>query len=81
MGNWVMIVEGHGIHDNGKDEDADAMLRQFAVDLRTKGHVVSHVSITSGFGKRLSPPLSTAIGRSFDTDDVGSPVPHWQPAP
>ena len=25
MGNWAIHIEGHGIHDNGKDEDADGI--------------------------------------------------------
>lgn len=70
MGNWTMVVEGHGIHDNGKPEDADAMLRNFAGDLRIAGHVVSRVQITTGAAKDL--PVS-------NTGSVEAPPGEWRP--
>jgi hypothetical protein len=38
MGTWRVTVEGHGIHDYGRDEDANAMATQFVLDLRAAGH-------------------------------------------
>lgn len=72
MGNWVMHVEGHGIHDNGKTEDADAMLRDFAAKLRLAGHDVHLVSFGAGTVKIL--PVR-------DTGSVESPPDDWQPRP
>ena len=69
MGNWSMHIEGRGIHDNGKDEDADAMLRDFAARLRITGHDVQAVSFTSGVVKTL------AVSQ---TGSVESPPPDWQ---
>jgi hypothetical protein len=57
MGNWSMHIEGHGIHDNGKPEDADAMLRDFAGKLRIAGHDVHAVSFVAGAVKTL--PVSS----------------------
>ena len=57
MGNWSMHIEGHGIHDNGREDDADSMLRDFAGQLRIAGHAVHLVSFTSGALKTL--PVST----------------------
>lgn len=48
MGNWVMHVEGHGIHDNGREDDADSMLKEFAGSLRAAGHEVHAVSFATG---------------------------------
>lgn len=72
MGNWSMHVEGHGVHDNGRDTDADSMLRDFAGQLRIKGHEVHAVSFTSGSTKAL--PVS-------DTGSVEAPPEDWERRP
>jgi len=43
MGNYRIIIEGVGAHDNGKDapSDAQAMADSFAGDLRRAGHTIS----------------------------------------
>ena len=38
MGYWKMTIDGHGIHDNGKEDDADAMLQDFLDKLSEAGH-------------------------------------------
>jgi hypothetical protein len=53
MGNWSMHIEGHGIHDNGKDEDADVMLREFTGKLASAGHQVHSATITIGAAREL----------------------------
>jgi hypothetical protein len=58
MGHWVIHIEGHGIHDNGREDDADSMARDFAGKLRVAGHDVHAVSFTSGATKTL-PVAST----------------------
>jgi len=67
MGNWVMHVEGHGIHDNGNEKDADSMLRDFAGQLRIAGHEVHAVSFASGAVKTL--PVSTTGSIEAPPDD------------
>lgn len=47
MGQWVMHIEGHGIHDNGRPEDAEAMLKVF-VDELVKHHEVYNASFAVG---------------------------------
>lgn len=34
MGQWSIHIVGHGIHDNGRDDDADALLADFLVKLK-----------------------------------------------
>jgi hypothetical protein len=48
MGSWTLHIEGHGIHDNHKEEDADAMLEKFVASLKAAGHVVNRASFTVG---------------------------------
>lgn len=44
MGNWNITIKGHGIHHNGRPDDADALARAFVKTLREKGHDVSAAS-------------------------------------
>ncbi len=54
MGHWVMIVEGHGIHDNTDTPgDADRLFAEFVQKLRYSGHAVHAASFTSGGTKEL----------------------------
>jgi hypothetical protein len=48
VGSWTLHAEGHGIHDNGRQDDADAMFEKFIADLRAAGHVVNRASVTVG---------------------------------
>jgi hypothetical protein len=48
-----MHIEGGGIHDNGRDDDADAMLRVFAGKLADSGHQVHAATITVGESREL----------------------------
>lgn len=72
MGNWVMVIEGHGIHDNGREDDADSMLRDFAGKLRIAGQAVQSVSMTVGAARVL--PVST-------TGSVEAPPGEWEYRP
>ena len=40
MGNWIMIIEGSGVHDNGKASDAEVMLRGFVTRMRHQGQKI-----------------------------------------
>ena len=53
MGHWSMHIEGGGLHDNGRDDDADAMLRVFAGKLADAGHQVHSATITVGATREL----------------------------
>lgn len=55
MGNWHMSIDGHGIHDNGLTEDAEARLSEFVEQLLADGHQVHHASITVGSARKLVP--------------------------
>jgi hypothetical protein len=48
MGTWVINVQGHGVHDNGLDHDAEQRLKQFVEQLRTDGHEILDATITVG---------------------------------
>jgi hypothetical protein len=64
-----MHIEGGGLHDNGRDDDADAMLRVFAGNLADAGHQVHLATITAGHTKELlnsddTTPLDAHVGTS-----------------
>lgn len=48
MGNWHIAIDGHGVHDNGLDHDAEKRLQQFVEQLLNDGHQINHASITVG---------------------------------
>jgi hypothetical protein len=52
MGHWVMVIEGAGIHDNGRDDDAEVMLKEFAARL-AEHHSVHGVTFTVGSTREL----------------------------
>ena len=52
MGHWSIHIEGSGIHDNGRDDDAEAMLKAFVHDLAAK-HSVQLVTFTVGTSREL----------------------------
>lgn len=71
MGSWTIVVEGHGIHDNDKPEDADARLREFVSQLQADGHVINRASIAVG------------TRRVMEEDEYGvlypvSDLPNWR---
>jgi hypothetical protein len=44
MGTWQIVISGHGIHHNGKQEDAETMAAVFVGELRAAGHDVHSAS-------------------------------------
>lgn len=54
MGQWVMHIEGHGLHDNGRPDDADVLLKEFVEKLRAAGQSLGGVSLTVGATKALT---------------------------
>ena len=60
MGAWHIAIDGHGVHDNGLDEDAEQRLKDFVAQLLKDGHTVHHASITIGSARKLMPSSSEA---------------------
>ena len=71
MGQWVMHIEGHGIHDNGRPDDADAMLREF-VEKLGQHHSLGVVTFTVGATKELVHPSRLDEGMP-EHDDAALP--------
>jgi hypothetical protein len=57
MGQWSIHIEGGGIHDNGRPDDADAMLKAFVEDL-AKYHTVNSATFTVGQTRDLVHPAT-----------------------
>lgn len=56
MGDWTILIEGTGCHDNGgKEYDADVIARDTVEKLREKGHTIQRSSFTSGNRKDIIP--------------------------
>lgn len=53
MGHTAIHIEASGLHDNGREDDIDAMVKRFANELALAGHQVHAVSVTSGVTKEL----------------------------
>lgn len=60
MGNWHIAIDGHGVHDNGLDHDAEARLREFVTQLVDDGHQVHHATITIGGARQYVPSSEEA---------------------
>lgn len=55
MGSWSISIHGHGIHDNGKEGDVDALLQEFIRELKEKGgHQIDAVHLTVGSGRKYA---------------------------
>ena len=80
MGQWNISIQGHGVHDNGRDDDAERMTRAFVESLIEKGHLVTSVHFTVGEARRLVGPQESdyADGKTpertwwDDADSLGS---------
>jgi hypothetical protein len=55
MGNWHIAIDGHGVHDNGLDHDAEQRLKDFVHQLLADGHHIHRATITVGSGRELVP--------------------------
>jgi len=33
VGEWMIVIQGHGMHDNGREDDADAICARFLTEL------------------------------------------------
>jgi hypothetical protein len=61
MGEWTIVIQGRGIHDNGVDGDADAICRRF-VDELTKSQQLESVAFTVGARRDLEIPVNVPTG-------------------
>ncbi len=52
MGEWAITIGGAGIHDNGREDDADAILTRFVEELR-KSQVVRSAVFTVGSAREV----------------------------
>lgn len=46
MGNWTLVIEGTGAHQNGKAVDADRLAMDFINVLVQNGQNVEHATFT-----------------------------------
>lgn len=70
MGEWTIVIQGHGIHDNGREDDADALCQRFVEELAAKGQHLQSASFTAGARRPLGIPVKAPEG-AFG----GHPVP------
>jgi len=52
MGEWAITISGAGIHDNGREDDADAILTRFVEELR-KSQTVRSAVFTVGAAREV----------------------------
>jgi len=57
MGEWTIVIQGHGIHDNGRPDDADAICQRF-VDELARSQGIQHVHFTVGTRRALDVPVA-----------------------
>lgn len=75
MGNWKISITGHGIHHNGRQDDAETMAAVFIGELLAAGHEVSAAEfiLTGEFTdlKAVAPPVSgTSISSTYDENEA-----------
>ncbi len=54
MGNWAVTIHGHGIHDNGHENDAEHLVSEFIKKLKARGQMVHAVRFTVGSDRQLT---------------------------
>ena len=63
MGEWAIVIQGSGIHDNGRPDDADAVCQRFVDELAQSQHVVS-ATFTVGARRTVDVPAAVPPSRS-----------------
>ncbi len=58
MGEWTIVIQGHGIHDNGREDDADAICARFLSELAKSQDNLS-CTFTVGVSRQI-PVITTA---------------------
>lgn len=54
MGSWTLVVHGHGVHHNGKSEDAEVLAVKVKALFEEAGHTVERADITIGGRERVA---------------------------
>ena len=62
MGEWTIVIQGHGIHDNGRPDDADVLCQRFVDDLAAKGQLIQSADFTVGGRRALGIPVNLTSG-------------------
>jgi len=57
MGEWTIVIQGHGIHNNGRADDADEICRRF-VDELSKSQEIQCADFTVGVRHAIGVPAS-----------------------
>lgn len=57
MGDYVITIHGHGLHGNGREDDAEAICQRFVSELAARGHHIESASVTAGFRTHLGIPV------------------------
>ena len=55
MGQWAISITGHGIHDNGREDDADAICARFLEEL-SKSQGALSCTFTVGAQREIKIP-------------------------
>jgi hypothetical protein len=60
MGQWAIVIQGHGIHDNGRSDDADAICARFLAELEKSQQVVS-CTFTVGASREINALVTEGV--------------------
>ncbi len=60
MGEWTIVIQGHGIHNNGRPDDADAICQRF-VDELAKSQEIKSAAFTVGVRQRMGVPVPDMV--------------------
>jgi hypothetical protein len=66
LGDWHIEIRGHGIHDNGRPDDADAIAGDAVKRLVEAGHDVASATFTlTGPARDIMPPKGEPAGEKL----------------
>ena len=60
MGQWTIVINGHGIHDNGREDDADAICARFLAELGKSQSELS-CTFTVGASREIKLPVEAEV--------------------
>jgi len=60
VGEWTIVIQGHGIHDNGLPGDADAICQRF-VDELAGSQEIQHAAFTVGTRRGIGVPVKDMV--------------------
>jgi len=56
MGDWQILINGHGIHDNGRADDVDAICTRFLAELAKSQDNLSCTFTLVGVSRQIPIP-------------------------